>query len=226
MTVLPLGNKAIVRLFSGAKFSDRVLSKIAATTDNIASFMERVQHLRWQLGSLSEDLHAKSEHLASLKLEKYVHECLFDILQGVQSGTREQFLTLIQSRISQMLSSLLPDCFLRQVNKLDVEKEDPYVLHKVNSTPLLPENDDNLSLIRARDHRLEKKDLLEDFLDHLADKTVHQISVQTAHFKFIFHRHLPKCDSNLFNLSRDESIAPEVKFVVQLLGQCLEPVIL
>ena len=46
--------------------------------------------------------------------------------------------------------------------------------------------------MRQKDHKSEKEQLLEDFLDFQKDKVTHQVSVDADNFNFVFHRDLPK----------------------------------
>ena len=129
------------------------------------------------------------------RLESFVHQCLFDILEGIQGGTKEDFIVLLQQRSNAMLNELLQGCRLRQIYQKIRDTKDPYVLHKIIHKPLFDECEQELgnqTLVRQRDHKAEQQQILEDFLDYQQDKIVHQVSVDAEHFNFVFHRDLPK----------------------------------
>jgi hypothetical protein len=55
-------------------------------------------------------------------------------------------------------------------------------------TPLFPDDKSTLNLIRRRDHKEEKADLLVDYLDYQKDNLIRQISVDTPALVMILHK--------------------------------------
>jgi len=66
-------------------------------------------------------------------------------------------------------------------------------------------------LVRQRDHKSAKEELLEDFLDYQADKVIHQISIDSDNFNFVLHRQLPKG-----TVLVGESLGANLRFAVLL----------
>ena len=122
-----------------------------------------------------------------------------------------------------MLDSLLPGLKLRQIYHKIKDTRDKFVLQKIVRRAIL--GDDEVSgtqcLVRQRDHKTEKEQILEDFLDYQQDKITHQVSIDSEAFTFIFHRDLPK--SELFI---KETLNENLKFAVTLFTHCLKPVLL
>ena len=68
-----------------------------------------------------------------------------------------------------MLSELLPGCRLRQIYQKVRDTKDPYVLHKIINKPIFDEHEQELgtqTIVRNKDHKAEKEEILEDFLDY------------------------------------------------------------
>ena len=74
-----------------------------------------------------------------------------------------------------MLGSLLPGLKLRQIYHKIKDTRDKFVLQKIVRRAIL--GDDEVSgtqcLVRQRDHKTEKEQILEDFLDYQQDKITH-----------------------------------------------------
>lgn len=93
-------------------------------------------------------------------LELFVHNCLFDILEGIQGGTKDDFLHSVQQRSDGMLDQLLEGCKLRQIYQKVRDTKDPYVLHKIINKPLFDEREvemGGLTFVRQRDHKEAKQ---------------------------------------------------------------------
>ena len=97
------------------------------------------------------------------------------------------------------------------------------MLQKIVQRAIL--GDDEVSgaqcLVRQRDHKVEKEQVLEDFLDYQQDKITHQVSIDSENFNFVFHRDLPKGDIFI-----KETLNENMKFAVTLFTHCLQPVLL
>ena len=122
-----------------------------------------------------------------------------------------------------MLNSLLPGLRLRQVYHKMRDQRDKFVLQKIVRRAIL--GDDEVSgtqcLVRQKDHKVEKEQILEDFLDYQKESITHQISIDSDNFNFIFHRDLPKGE-----LFVKETLSENLKFAVTLFTHCLQPVLL
>ena len=93
------------------------------------------------------------------------------------------------------------------------DQKDKFVLQKIVRRAIL--GDDEASgtqcLVRQKDHKVEKEQLLEDFLDYQQDKIIHQISIDSENFTFVLHRDLPKGDFFV-----KETLNENLKFAVTL----------
>ena len=78
-----------------------------------------------------------------------------------------------------------------------------------------------ITFVRQRDHKEEKQQLLEDFLDYQQEKIVHQISIDGDHFNFVFHRDLPK---DAYAHVR-ETLNNNMRFALSLFAKSLHPVL-
>lgn len=107
----------------------------------VGQFIERTTMLRNQLQTLQDDLSSVSEQLNIATLEKAIHNCVFDILHGLQQGSKQDFMTLLQEKGNILLKNLLPGSFIRQIYMHTVDKTDTHVLRKVVSNPLITEAD-------------------------------------------------------------------------------------
>ena len=98
MLALPLHDDALnliglMRVFTGTRFSEEMQTVYARAASAIGPFCARMQSLRGNFSALQRDLEQKNEQLMLHALENCVHGCLFDVLDGLQEGTKTEFLT-------------------------------------------------------------------------------------------------------------------------------------
>ena len=122
-----------------------------------------------------------------------------------------------------MLNQLLPGLRLRQIYHKIRDTRDKFVLQKIVRRSILGEDEASGTqcLVKQKDHKSEKEQLLEDFLDYQQDKITHQVSIESDSFNFVLHRDLPKGDIFI-----KETLNDNLKFAVTLFTQCLQPVLL
>ena len=120
MLALPLYDQnmqisGLMRVFRPSVFSEDLQSIYIRTATAVGQFCSRIQLLRTNLTALHRDIQVKGEQIELHSLESCVHSCLFDILAGIQEGTKSEFADMLQTRSNKMLNSLLPGLRLRQV---------------------------------------------------------------------------------------------------------------
>ena len=82
----------------------------------------------------------KNDQIELHALESCVQSCLFDILHGLQEGTKNEFLSRLQTRSNKMLDSLLPGLYLRQIYHKVRDTRDKFVLQKIVHRAILGED--------------------------------------------------------------------------------------
>jgi len=118
MLALPLHDSntqliGVMRVFSPSRFTDEMQSHYERAANSIGVFCARMQALRGNLTQLQREVHVRAEQIEMQSLESCVHSCLFDILDGLQEGTKSEFTSRLQTRSNKMLGSLLPGLELR-----------------------------------------------------------------------------------------------------------------
>ena len=66
-----------------------------------------------------------------------MHSCLFDILDGLQEGTKSDFTVMLLARSNKMLHTLLPGLRLRQIYHKIRDRKDKFVLQKIVQRSIL-----------------------------------------------------------------------------------------
>ena len=105
----------LMRVYSTTRFTEEMQSVYSRAAVPIGHFCARMHLLRGNFGSLHRDVQVKGEQIELHSLESCVHSCLFDILEGLQEGTKSEFAGMLQTRSNKMLSTLLPGLHLRQI---------------------------------------------------------------------------------------------------------------
>ena len=83
----------------------------------------------------------KGEQIELHSLESCVHACLFDILDGIQEGSKSDFTEMLTLRSNKMLGSLLPGLKLRQIYHKLKDTKDKFVLQKIVRRAILGEDE-------------------------------------------------------------------------------------
>jgi hypothetical protein len=100
MIALPLYDEnlqliGLMRVFSASRFTEEMQSVYTKASTTIGSFCARMQILRGSFTNLHRDIQVKSEQIELHSLESCVHSCLFDILDGLQEGTKSEFTNML-----------------------------------------------------------------------------------------------------------------------------------
>lgn len=83
----------LMRVFTPSRFSDEMQNIYVRASEAIGLFCHRMQVLRQNFSVMQRDIHVKNDQIELHALESCVQSCLFDILHGLQEGTKQEFLT-------------------------------------------------------------------------------------------------------------------------------------
>lgn len=164
MLALPLYDNAmqligLMRVFTPSRFSEEMQDIYMRTAKAIGLFCSRMHVLRGNFSAMQREIHVKTDQIELHSLEACVQSCMFDILHGLQEGTKAEFTTKLQVRSSKMLDSLLPGLQLRQIYHKVRDTRDKYVLQKIVHREILGEDiaSGSKCLVRQKDHKSEKE---------------------------------------------------------------------
>ena len=96
MLAMPLYDNALqliglMRVFSPTRFTEEMQDIYERASKAIGPFCARMHNLRSNFSAMQREIHVKTDQIELHSLEACVQSCLFDILHGLQEGTKAEF---------------------------------------------------------------------------------------------------------------------------------------